>query len=482
MGFGKSFGNKAGKNTANALFNMLGIDFSDRRRISIDRGESRRIKAEADAEIARQNELNLIDQAVLENVDMVVGIHFSNDPENLCNEINDLIVQLEVNKWGSITDDEAKVRNKYTDAVLSKIKGGIRQLERIDPLNPEIDFFKSVIRKARRRKLFGKFWVLLIVLIFILTFILLAIAEENDWYLEDVVTALIIIISLYVALKISLAIIRYNKKKKRLEAYQQKNTGISQNVETKPIQKQTNVSVAQEIVDESPQVHATEVHKELTIDGLREKYDLLWRKYTGANPIFDKGYSACITVSQRDILIVGFNPSDGKIPGSFLYPLPDEKKGYWKDVNNMLVSSTMNLRSNTAYIDLFAFKESDQNTGIKKIIQNPQLFSYVVEQIALTQDLIENTIQPKVIVVKNKGAWAFLGKEPQFTWMGYNFEHVTNTPHGELCKIRGFRKEKDRINSSFTKSNIDGAYVLFTTHTAVDTYPTPEYLQELLNM
>ena len=481
MGFGKSFGNKAGKNTANALFNMLGIDFSDRKRISIDREESRRIKAEAEAEIARKNELNLIDQAVLGNVDMVIDTHFSNDPEALCSEINDLIVQLEANGWGSVTNDEKKIRNKYTDAVFSKIKSGVRLLERKDPLNPEIDYFNSVIRKARRRKFFGKNLVFVILFILLLPVILFVVGDLSRWKFETVVTVIIIIIALYIALKIALAVIRNNKRKERLEAYQQRESGAGQTVVAKPSQKQGNVSVSKEIATESPKVHTSQDNKEIAIDALRKKYDMLWSKYSGKSPIIDRGYSACITVSQRDILIIGFNPSEGSITGSFLYPLPSENKGYWKDVNSMLVSPGLNLSSNAAYIDLFAFKESDQNTGIKNIIQNPLLFSYVVDQVSLTQELIENIIRPKIIIVKNKAAWAFLGKEVQFTWMGYDFEHIVDTPHGELCRIVGFRKEKDRINSSIKKSAIDGAYVLFTTHTAVDSYPTPEFLQQLLH-
>ena len=127
MGFKQGFGDKAGKNTANALFNLFGIDFSDRRRVSVDISESRKVKAQAQADliearaaVARKNQLNAIDKAVLDNIDKVIAVQFSNDPQELCSTLQDLTVQLEANTWHTEDDDEAKIRNKFTSAVLSK--------------------------------------------------------------------------------------------------------------------------------------------------------------------------------------------------------------------------------------------------------------------------------------------------------------------------------------------------------------------------
>lgn len=481
MGFGKSFGNKAGKNTANALFNMFGIDFSDRKRISIDRAESQRIKEASKASIAWQKELNSIDSAVLNNVDKVAGVRFSKDSALLCNELDELVIHLESNQWGSVTDDEARIRNKYTDAVLSKIKRGVRQLELIDPLNLAIDDYKASIRKAMRRKYFGKYWIIIVFILMCSPLVLFAAAENNNWFWHDFFTVVLVIILIYVTLKIALALFRLYRRKNREKAYYLKNQSpeqsyMAQNIQHQPItQNKTTEAI-------NPIKHnTTYVLKGISINELREKYDALWNKYHAINEIMERGYSASITTSQKDILIIGFNPSIGKIEGSFLYPLPDEKTGYWKDVNSMLKSRKLNLRSNSTYIDLFAFKETDQNSAIKNVIQNPLLFSYVIDQVTLTQEIIENVIRPKVIVVKNKAAWAFMGKEKEFTWMGYNFERIANTPHGELCRIKGFREEKDRINASIIKSNIEGAWTLFTTHTAVAAYPTPEFLQDLID-
>ena len=124
MGFSNGFGNKAGKNTANALFNFLGIDFSDRKRVDLE--VRKHETASEKVKIQQKEMLNLIDAAVLDNVDSVATISFSNDPETLCDQISELVVQLEVNGWGDTSDNETgkenKVRNKYTDAVLSKVK------------------------------------------------------------------------------------------------------------------------------------------------------------------------------------------------------------------------------------------------------------------------------------------------------------------------------------------------------------------------
>lgn len=476
MGFKQGFGDKAGKNTANALFNLFGIDFSDRRRVSVDISESRKVKAQAQADliearaaVARKNQLNAIDKAVLDNIDKVIAVQFSNDPQELCSTLQDLTVQLEANTWHTEDDDEAKIRNKFTSAVLSKLKMGVRVLESIDPYNPQIDYFSAIIRKANRRKVWSKLWIALVFVVVFGTMGIWAVAEENPGFMPKFWLILGFVVVAIIAILVGVSIHRAKVKKNRILAYQaQKGTPQVSEAAPAPV-----VDVEKEEVKPAkPSVDP--------IAELKSRYDALWGKYSGVNEIMGRGYSAEMTISQKDILIIGFNPSFDNKPGNVLYPLPPETKGYWGSVNKMLLSATTNLRSNAEYIDLFAFRETHQPVGTKEVIQNSALFPYVVEQVSLTQEIIENTIKPKVIVIKNKEAWAFFGKMPQFTWMGYNFEHIDDTPHGELCRIRGFRPDKDRINPHIVKSSIDGAYVLFTTHTAVDTYPTPEYLAALL--
>lgn len=48
----------------------------------------------------------------------------------------------------------------------------------------------------------------------------------------------------------------------------------------------------------------------------------------------------------------------------------------------------LDLKRNTQYLDLFAFRESNQEVAIKEVIQIPALFPYVVEQVSLTQEIL----------------------------------------------------------------------------------------------
>ena len=184
---------------------------------------------------------------------------------------------------------------------------------------------------------------------------------------------------------------------------------------------------------------------------------------------------------QKDILIVGFNPSFVEDDNSsFEYPLPEPIGNYWRAVNSMIHSDSLSLRHRATYLDLFSFRESNQAVGEKEIVYNTQLFGYVVEQVSLIQNVIEDVIKPKLIIVKNKGAWVYFGLNPQFVWMGYQYQFVEEIACGKVYKITGFQASSDRVNNNRPTSNIVGSYVIFTEHTNVANYPKPEDLQKYL--
>lgn len=518
MGFKHGFGDKAGRNTANALFNLFGVDFSDRRRVSID--TSRQIKAEARArlddtraEIERQNQLFSLDAAVLENVDMVVALPLSTDSEELCAVLSSLLVQLETNSWGLAIDDEKKIRNKYTNAVFSKFKAGVRQLEIIDPNNPLIDDFQSAIRKARWRKFFGAYWFILFFASPFVAMIIGAIFEENPdlwsdyWWVFAGVLAIILGLIIYSAIR------RAKKRKARIIAYtmeHSKQPEPESPVATTPkaqpvvtpspaatVPESTQADIHEEInnspavedtaVEPKPQAHNVE-HPErkeyewpiTTIQGQTTKYSKMWEKYKTIGDIMGRGFAACYIEKQKDILLLGFNPQVGITESDSVYSFPFRFQGYWGDINKMINASGLDLKRNTQYLDLFAFRESDQEVAIKDVIQNPALFPYVVEQVSLTQEFIETIVIPRVIVIKDKASWAFFGKLSQFTWMGYSFEHFKDTPCGEVCKITGFTTKKDRINKQIEHTSLEGTRVLFLDPKDEGTLVTPQLLESLL--
>lgn len=484
MGFSNGFGNKAGKNTANALFNLLGIDFSDRKRVDL---EVRKHEAASEKIKIQQKEmLNLIDAAVLDNVDSVATISFSNDPETLCDQISELVVQLETNGWGDTSDGEAgkenKVRNKYTDAVLSKVKAGVKKLERIDPTNPYIDDFQTAMRKSRWRKFFGKYktWLIFFGVLLMICFMGLIVDTE---FRKAVLPILIPLCVAIIAFVVWIKIKRNKARKLRAEA----RSAMLNNTKAQPAQTMNEIPQMMNFSGtESPKrrntVPETTSNIEDHIKKIEEKYYILWGKYGHLNEIMNRGFAACKINKQSDILIVGFNPSypPNSPRGNHFYPFPDTKTGFWGRVNDMLIADKINLKPRATYIDMFAFRESDQNVALNQIVCNNETFDYVVEQVTLIQECIENVIKPRFIVIKNKAAWAFWGKEIQFTWMGYDFKHIEDTPYGELCVIEGFRNDNDRINKHLTSSALSGTYVLFTTHTA-QSYPTPSFIEQYID-
>lgn len=507
MGFTRGFGDKAGRNTANALFNLFGIDFSDRRRVSID--TSRKIKAEARAnldntraEIERKNQLYLLDEAVLNNVDQVVEMPLSTEPDALCADLNSLLVQLETNSWGLAIDDEKKIRNKYTNAVFSKFKSGVRQLEIIDPNNPRIDDFQAVIRKARWRKFFGAYWFILFIAAPFLFLIIAAIFDENPYLWSNYWWAFIGVFVIIVGLIIYSVIRRAKKRKERVIAYTLERANKpraeaptaaapgSLSSELYALASKLDIAIpdSDEIVENTRNSPNSEVVRDSieresplnTKKGLEKRYATMWEKYSSINSIMGRGFSACDIEKQKDFLVLGFNPQAEISESNSVYFVPISFSGYWGVINKMISSRDLDLRQNAQYLDLFAFRESNQGSAIRDVIQNPALFPYVVEQVCLSQELIETIVMPKVIVIKDKASWAFFGKLPQFTWMGYTFDHFMDSPYGEVCTITGFTTKKDRINKHIVQTALDGTRVLFLDPKEDGAIPTPQFLETLL--
>ncbi|MCQ2607052.1 MAG: hypothetical protein MJ204_11015 [Bacteroidales bacterium] len=154
---GKLFGNMVG----NVVGNITGLDQSShytRHNGGKERGEAAKTRAESQASVnyaradaIEQRELNAIDAAVIKNVDTVINSELGNTPAELVKTITGLCIQLETNSFDHESKEET-IRAKYTNAVLTKLKYGIRQLEYIDPNNPNLNEFIRTYYKAKRRK------------------------------------------------------------------------------------------------------------------------------------------------------------------------------------------------------------------------------------------------------------------------------------------------------------------------------------------
>jgi hypothetical protein len=230
---------------------------------------------------------------------------------------------------------------------------------------------------------------------------------------------------------------------------------------------------------------------------IQERLQEIWSKsYISDLPyeIKERGFIFSANYHQKDILITGINPSfresdDVNLHSfDFQNTLHEDWDNYWGPLKKMIRNeSDIDLSSICSYLDIFYFREKEQTFLREKVLKSSAGIPFIVDQINLTQHIIEDVIKPKVIIVKNKESAAYWGKleNDGIIWMGYKFEYMKTLVCGELFKITGLIESSERIAPEIKISNIENTLVLFTQHinqyTAKEKRPTPEILKTLLD-
>jgi hypothetical protein len=187
---------------------------------------------------------------------------------------------------------------------------------------------------------------------------------------------------------------------------------------------------------------------------------------------------------KKDVLFVGINPSykKGDESACLEYDIKIAVRDYPRYFRKFQdIADLSNIKDNWTYLDLFYFRETSQNT-IYEIMKQEDGLSFLCEQLKLTMEVIE-FIQPKIIVVCNKGAKQFFGIDKKLNskrelvniWMGYDFkssgesEIITGINHQSILgykdtKLKGtsvvFSNSITRYtNAAKRKSIIDNAVV-----------------------
>lgn len=177
--FGNSFKREVGKNTGKWLSNSLfGDKWSTPHRVINERAK---VKTEREQQRKDNEQLYLVDAAVLQNIDKVAAFRLSHNKEELLGQLNELTIQLSANKYHDVSDDEkeARVRNKFNDALMEKYKQGLVLLKTIDPAEPMLAYYNKAYKKAKRSKHFRKHKGIFIGLaVFILGLLLLIIGSS----------------------------------------------------------------------------------------------------------------------------------------------------------------------------------------------------------------------------------------------------------------------------------------------------------------
>lgn len=173
--FGKSFGRELGKNTAKVVSNALFGDswstpyrrvnrdvqrrHEDRMRIKQEAAEreERRLRIAEQHQIeednrARRAELNILNSAVLENVDKLMAIPIPKTSHGLNELLGRLSIQMKSIKRHD-DGEEGRIHNQYNEALHQKFSQCLFELRCINPNDPHIPVYGEIlIEKEIERK------------------------------------------------------------------------------------------------------------------------------------------------------------------------------------------------------------------------------------------------------------------------------------------------------------------------------------------
>lgn len=204
---GDSFKREVGKNTGKFVSNLVFGDKHSTPYRRVDGGGSSSVRAEAaqaraeaariqaaaleektSAEIEKQkkDDLNLLDGAVLKNVDIVLQTPIPQDEAGLINLMSIWSAQLSGSKWDYMSA-EGKIRNQFPDALMEKYKQCTLVLKSIAPTHAMIQYYDNVLteasnrrEKAQKKVLMKRIWKIVGISIGVLVgiFILLVLIDE----------------------------------------------------------------------------------------------------------------------------------------------------------------------------------------------------------------------------------------------------------------------------------------------------------------
>ena len=175
--FKRAFKREMGKNTGKVLSNFLfGDSWSTPYRASKIKGENDRLKIDREQRRKDNAQVYQVDAAVLKNIDKVASFRLSHNKEELLDQMAELTIQLSANKYHDVSEgdnQEAKVRNKFNDALMEKYKQALIILKTIAPTEPMLAYYKKAYKKAKRSKLWNKYKILYLILIMMFVCVLL---------------------------------------------------------------------------------------------------------------------------------------------------------------------------------------------------------------------------------------------------------------------------------------------------------------------
>lgn len=167
-----AFKREIGKNAGKAVSTWI---FGDAHATPYRRvDKTREINAEARAAVARakadeieanndrmhREQMFLLDAAVLKNIDTIAQIRVPDNKADLLALLSELSTQVVANPWHSGDGDESKIRNKFCDALFGKYQLCVQRLQVMDNSEPQLFYFESVLRKAKKDRFMKRYgWI-----------------------------------------------------------------------------------------------------------------------------------------------------------------------------------------------------------------------------------------------------------------------------------------------------------------------------------
>lgn len=402
-----AFKREIGKNTGKAVSNWIFGDAHATPYRRVDKSKSQKLEAQAKEidgrnEREHRNQMFSLDAAVLENVDTVANIRVPYNKEDLMELLLELSTHLEANKWHSTFDkdkeDEAKIRNKFCDALLSKYSFCLKKLQTIDNSEPQLFYFESVARKAKRNRFLKTHPILLLLsLFFFLWFILIPIiyAIDGDYSAIMILLISLLLISIICIPYYTIRGIKYKKLKKlRTPKYccPEKSTFLDK------FENDNEVNTKDDLKTESKPIIAklNENNRiETALASIWDKYySLIDIEIIGRKPIFpSEGI-------HNSILFVGVNPSYVPEDDNILRKTKNGKALYYGNqyrMNNApvyfkeLEKLSDKIGLPYTHINLLYARENDRDKLLHENID------FIREQLELTYETILQ-INPAVIV------------------------------------------------------------------------------------
>lgn len=111
----------------------------------------------------KQKDLYLLDGAVINSVNYVIGIEIPNNEKDIIKILQELEIQLKVNKWLPVQKGEiAKIRNKFPDSVLTKYEHCLNELKYVECNEERLILASKTLSKYKKLRFLYKYQLFII--------------------------------------------------------------------------------------------------------------------------------------------------------------------------------------------------------------------------------------------------------------------------------------------------------------------------------